>query len=60
MAKVKITITGTYDLVPKFYKGCNTPQEMMKLDQDNENLGIEGLIESLGDTVQTKWEVVEE
>lgn len=58
--KVRVVIEGTYELLPEYYKGCTTPEEMIAMDRDNENVGIEGLIESLGDTVTIKFELVKE
>jgi hypothetical protein len=61
--RVKVTIEGTYELVPECYPGCKTPEEMVKVDENNENLDVQGLLESLddkNDTITVTFQVVEE
>lgn len=51
--KVRVTITGTYDLLPEFYPGCKTPEEMMARDEANPNLDEVSLLESTKDVTTT-------
>ena len=57
--KVKVTIEGTYDLIPENYPNAKTAEEMVKLDEENPNLGVEGLVDSL-ENVKVKFELEKE
>jgi len=57
--KVRVTITGTYDLLPEHYPVGATPEAMVYIDENNKNLDEIGLLESLAN-IETKFELFKE
>ena len=45
--RVKVIIEGTYELIPELYDPSMTPEQMMKIDENNANLDEIGILESL-------------
>jgi hypothetical protein len=58
--RVKVTIEGFYELFPEHYPEGSTPEQMAKIDENNENLDEVGILESLGDDLKVTFQVVEE
>ena len=49
--RIKVTITGYYDVELANYAGAKTLQDCLRSDTENPNFGVLEIIDAIGDTL---------
>lgn len=57
--RIKVTLEGSYTPKPADYPGCKTIEDMLEMDKNNENLGLEDILMSLDDPVNVTYEIID-